>query len=199
MVVDERAKWDDRYTDEAAVDRVPSALIDALPHLPTAGRALEIAGGLGAGAQMLADRGLDVVLADISSVALAKANRLAQAAGLPIATLVVDFRTEPFPAGPWQVITCFHYLDRPLLASLARHLAPGGVAVVGIATVTNLERNSRPGRQFLLERGELRELLADLEVIAYDEQWSARGVHEARFVGRRRDEAAAQDAGSAPR
>lgn len=188
MVVDERAKWDDRYTAEGAVDRPPGALVDALPHLPTEGRALEIAGGLGAGARLLADHGLDVVLADISSVALAKASRLAQAAGRPIATLAVDFRTEPFPHGPWQVITCFHYLDRPLLAALAGHLAPGGVAVVGIATVTNLERNPRPGRQFLLERGELGELLADLEVIAYDEQWSGRGVHEARFVGRRGDE-----------
>jgi SAM-dependent methyltransferase len=194
VVVEERAKWDDRYSDEGAVDRVPGALIDALPHLPTAGRALEIAGGLGAGARTLAERGLDVVLADISPVALATASRLALAEGRPISTLLIDFRTEPFPAGPWQVITCFHYLDRPLLASLARHLAPGGVAVVGIATVTNLELNRRPGRRFLLERGELGELLADLEVIAYDEQWSERGVHEARFVGRGRDEAAPQDA-----
>lgn len=199
MVVDERTKWDDRYTGEGTVDRVPGALVDALPHLPTSGRALEIAGGLGAGARVLAHHGLDVVLADISSVALAKANRLAQAAELPIATLALDFRTEPFPPGPWQVITCFHYLDRPLLASLARHLVPGGVAVVGIATVTNLERNPRPSRRFLLEHGEIGRLLADLEVVAYDEQWSEHGVHEARFVGRRSDDAVDQDAGSARR
>ena len=70
------------------------------------------------------------------------------------------------------------------IASAAALLAPGGVLVCEISTVRNLERHPRPSRRFLLECGELRRLVASLEVLHEHEGWvDDRAV--ARVIARR--------------
>jgi hypothetical protein len=69
MAEADRRRWDARYREHEPGLRQPSgslvALADLLPH---AGRALDVAGGTGRHALFLAQRGLDVTLADISGV-----------------------------------------------------------------------------------------------------------------------------------
>ena len=186
MATEEREKWDRRYRDPEPPTTEPSELVTGLaPLLPTKGQALDVAGGAGRHAIWLAQRGLDVTVADISRVGLALARQRAQAVGLDIRTQGVDFETEPIPPGPWDLILCVHFLERCLFPQFAESLRGGGVLVYLHPTRTNLERHAKPPAPFLLEEGELRELAAGLDIIRYDEAWRADGRHQALLVARR--------------
>ena len=68
------------------------------------------------------------------------AQRTAQQQNLSINRLEIDFETDPFPTGPWDVIVGFFFLDRTLFPRFADSLAPGGLLVYSQPTVTNLQR-----------------------------------------------------------
>ena len=70
----DRTKWDAKYTDPNFAPREPSSVLMSLARfLPAHGKALEVAGGAGRNAIWLAQQGLDVTIADVSSVGLAQA------------------------------------------------------------------------------------------------------------------------------
>jgi tellurite methyltransferase len=185
MTAGDRERWNERYA-EGAKQAHHSPFLDELDGLlPRRGRALDVAGGAGRNALWLARRGLDVTLADVSDVALGQAAVRAAAEGLRLATLQVDLTTSPLPPGPWDLVTWFYYLDRPLLASVAGVLAPGGLLVFAHATRKNLERRPRPGPAHLLDEGELPGLVAGLEILRFGEGWVEDDRHEARLVARR--------------
>ena len=191
----ERAKWNARYAGGGAPGD-PSALVVEIDDLlPRRGRALDVAGGGGRHAVWLAQRGLDVTVADISQAGLELARSNASAAGVSIETLEIDFESDPFPEGPWDLILCFHYLWRPMFEIVARVLAPGGVFVMVHPTRSNLERHPKPGPSYLLDDGELEVHALRLEhglrsspplkIALLEEGWLAEGRHEARLVARR--------------
>jgi SAM-dependent methyltransferase len=124
---------------------------------------------------------LDVTLIDISAVALEMAGRAAHDRGLDLELIQADLRTEPVPAGPWDLVVCLNYLQRPLLPALASVLAHEGIFVVELATRTNLEQHDRPPLEFLLDEGEILTLLRDVEILEHDEDWHD-GRHVARVV-----------------
>lgn len=182
----DRDRWEARYRTSGPPAKGPSAFLlslDAL--LPRRGRALDVAGGAGRHALWLARRGLSVTLCDISETALALARRAAQAERLALETVAVDLEAVPLPAGPWDVVLSFHYLQRDLFARWPDLLAPGGLLVFVQPTRSNLERFPKPGSSHLLEDGELPSLVQGLEVVRYDEGWLDEGRHEARLVARR--------------
>lgn len=187
----DRLRWDARYREEGAIARAPSPfVVSALerwgPRPPEGARALDVAGGSGRHALWLARRGLAVTLVDISSVGLDLARDLARP-GLALGALALDLEQEPLPAGPWDVIVDFHYLQRELFPVFARELAPGGLLVFAQPTRKNLERHPRPGPAHLLDDGELPRLIAGLglEALLLEEGWLDEGRHEARLVARR--------------
>jgi len=187
----DRERWNLRYRERrenaGQGPGAPSAFLCALDGvLPRAGRALEVAGGLGQDALWLARRGLDVTLVDVSEVALEGAATAARAAGLPLETRRLDVEEAPLPPGPFDVVLCLNYLWRPLFAALPGVLAPGGLFVFAQPTRRNLERHAHPSARFLLEEGELPGLLGGLEVVSLTEAWTEAGRHEARLVARRR-------------
>ena len=134
---------------------------------------------------MLARLGLDVTVTDVSPVGLALAAEAARAESLELHTIQRDLETEGLPDGPWDVLLCHHFLHRPLYRSFAGALAPGGIAAVCHMTTTNLERNAHPQARWLLEPGELRGLLAGLDIVSYEEGWDDDGRHTARLVAAR--------------
>ena len=175
--------WDARY--ERAVTGAPVPHVQAvLSSLPSEGRALDLAGGSGGTALLLAAQGLQVTLADLSPVALELGRDEAERRSLKLQTVCLDLEVESVPSGPWDVIVCANFLQRELFEPMIAELAPGGLLVVAIATVTNFDRNERPGRRHLLERGELAGLAGELEILQLDEDWFG-DRHEARLVGRR--------------
>src|SRR5579883_2903251 len=183
----DRLRWDARYREEGIRRREPSPfLVEADALLPGSGRAFDLAGGTGRNALWLARRGLDVTLVDISEVALVLARDQARASNVPLRTLPIDLEAEPFPQGPWDLIVSFDFLWRPIVSAVPGALAEGGLFVMAHPTRSNLSRHARPGEPYLLEDGELPRLVHGLEILRYDEGWTAEGRHEARLIGRRR-------------
>ncbi len=195
MAKEDRERWNQRYRAGGHVARAPSDALRALgDSLPRRGYALDVAGGTGHNALWLAERGLEVTLVDIADVALAFAGARARERDLDLRTCALDLERDPLPTSPaadgrYQLVLCLRYLQRELFPAMIAALAPGGLLLFAQPTVTNLERNDRPSRRFLLERGELRELAGldrdQLEVLRYEEAWTERGTHEAVLLARR--------------
>ena len=203
MSADDRARWDARYQERAARARAgvephaePTSFLAAIePHLPGAGRALDVAGGAGRFAVPLAARGLEVVLVDISAPALELAAGRARAAGVSLELVCADLDDPAaLPDGPFALIFIHHFLDRRLFPHLAVRLAPGGLWAMCHPTRRNLERHPRPGEHHLLDEGELATSLADLglEIVSATEGWTPEGRHEARVIARRTASGAAE-------
>jgi hypothetical protein len=168
----DREHWDGRHREAShSGGPAPEWLAEAARDWPDGARALDVAAGRGRIALWLAARGLRVLAADVSPVGLAQAADSARVAGLPLETLEIDLERAPLPRGPFDVITCFHYLQRDLFPALIERLAPGGWLCVEIATVGNLERHAHPSRRFLLEAGELPGLCAPLRLVHSAEGW----------------------------
>lgn len=186
MADGDAARWDAKYEGRPLPAAEPTqALRKVLFWLPTTGRVLDLAGGDGAQAVWMAERGLDVSLCDVSSVALERANTLAASHGVALTMHRADLERDPLPAGPWAVALCSNYLQPSLWPAIAGALEPGGVAIWLHPTIENLERNPKPSRRFLLEPGQGRQLLeaAGLNIVHAEESWVA-GRHLSTVVGR---------------
>ena len=105
----------------------------------------------------LAGRGLDVLAVDISPAGLDLARQGALDQGSQIETMAVDLEVDSLPEGPFDIITCFNYLQRDLVPSIRDRLNAGGLLLAEIAIVTNLELHAHPSRRYLAELGELRQ------------------------------------------
>jgi tellurite methyltransferase len=182
--VSDRDRWNDRYRNEEQ-GGTPVLLGRHLHLFPRTGRALDVAGGSGQAGAILAARGLSVTVADVSDVALEQAAERAERSRIMLETLRIDLVTEPFPAGPWDLITCFNFLDRSLFASMIENLADGGYLALSLPTNSNLERHERPSARYLLDDGEMPSLLGQLAMLVYDEGWSIDGRHIAEVLARR--------------
>ena len=179
----DRERWNEKWAGSDAGTGHGSKVVDLLaPWLPATGNLLDVAGGGSTASLEFARRGLTVTVADVSDIGLRQARDRAAAEGLVVSTVEVDLSTEPLPPGPWNVITVANYLQRDLFPAMVGALAPGGLLGVAIATVTNLERHSRPGRQHSLEPGELPTLVSGVEVLHHSEKWRPNGRHEAHLV-----------------
>jgi SAM-dependent methyltransferase len=146
----EAHEWDERY---AATELVWSAepnrfVAEECAPLPP-GRALDVAAGEGRNAIWLAGRGWSVTAVDFSSVALAKAERLALAQGEAVASRIVwlhaDVRSWQPPPGSFDLaIIAYLHLPAPerrrALSCSVAGLALGGVLLVVGHHVSNLDK-----------------------------------------------------------
>ncbi len=184
----DREKWNAKYRDVREAPREPSPLVTSLAdHLPAGGRAIDVAGGAGRHAIWLAQRDFDVTLADTSEVGLQLASQRSKDVGVSIQTRHIDLEVEPFPAGPWDVILSFQFLWRPLFDVFPAVLNPGGLLIVIQPTRSNLLRHAKPPARFLLDDGELPQLVKSLKILHYEEGWLAEGRHDAVVVAARRE------------
>lgn len=182
----DREKWDDRYANASAAPQIPSTHLTKLDTLlPRAGSALDIAGGAGRHALWLAARGLDVTLVDISPRGLEIARDRAAMLDLKLNTVCRDLEREALPAGHFDVIASFHYLQRELWPAMRAALAPGGWLIFVQPTQRNLQRHTRPPADYLLREGEGRDVAAGLQIVQYQEDWLDEGRHEAVLIARR--------------
>jgi SAM-dependent methyltransferase len=94
-------------------------------------------------------------------------NGLARARSLPLRAEVRDLEGTPRPSldAVFDVIVVVHYLHRPLFPALIAALAPSGVLVYETFTRAQAARGKPTNPDFLLEAGELLELVRPLEVL----------------------------------
>jgi SAM-dependent methyltransferase len=185
VATNDGARWNQRFQAEGWSTEPSSFLASLEGLLPASGSALDVAGGPGRNAIWLAERDLEVTLVDISEVALDMAARRAQRLGIEIDLVRLDLEVDAFPGGPWDLIVCFHYLQRSLMPVMCESLLPGGMLVLELATRRNLERHVRPPAQYLLEEGEAPDLVPRLEVLVDEEGWLDEDRHEARVMAKR--------------
>jgi len=179
--------WDNRYKKRSApLDPAAFVSVELAPLLNSPGRALDVAGGGGRHAIWLAEHGWDTTMIDTSEVAVSLAAERAAKAGVDLRLIHSDLTTATLPDGPWDLILIVHYLQRDLFLPAIDRLADDGLLAFSVATVRNLERRERPPLPYLLQEGEALSLVDGLEILHYEEGWSAEDRHEARVVARKR-------------
>ncbi len=173
------------------------------PELPHSGNFLDLACGTGRNTIFLARRAARRVFGvDILPEALEKARRLRaleqrtrpseSRSGFP-RFHQADLRQAAvirrwLPPSTYSVVTCFRFLDRDLLPQIAKSVQPGGWLIYQTFLEAQREKRGRPKNpRFLLKPGELKDALADLECVAYEEGEDAEGDVLASFCGRARD------------
>jgi SAM-dependent methyltransferase len=146
----------------------PSPWITRWSHLlPPGCEVLDVACGNGRHLQWFASRGHPVVGVD-RDTAVARHQ-------VPAAQLIeADIENGPWPflapQGPrhFGAVVVTNYLWRPLLPTLLQSLAPGGLLLYETFAAGN-ETVGRPARpDFLLQPGELLQMCAGLQVVAYE-------------------------------
>ncbi len=158
----------------------PSSWLTANAHLlPARGRALDVACGGGRHAVWLAGASFDTLAVDKDAAAVDALDAYATGQGLRLRAEVLDLEVPEASLGDarYDVIVVVHYLHRALFPALTAALAEGGVLVYETFTREQALRGKPTNPDFLLEPGELRRLVAPLEVLAYRE-----GEFEGRVV-----------------
>ncbi len=123
--------WDERYAAKELVwsDGPNATVVEELESLAP-GRALDLAGGEGRNAIWLAQRGFDVELVEFSRVALEKAQRRAEHAGVSLTLTEADLTTSPSLVPADLVLVVFLQLGREASRRTTRFAAsavgPGG-------------------------------------------------------------------------
>lgn len=131
-----QAFWNQRYAGaDFAYGTAPNDfLVSCLAKLPPGGRVLCLADGEGRNGVWLAQQGFQVTSVDIADAGLRKARRLADHAGVTLATVHADVTRFDLGQGAWDaIVSIFLHLPAParraLHARCAAALKPGGVLV----------------------------------------------------------------------
>jgi SAM-dependent methyltransferase len=147
--------------------------------LPAQGTALDVACGSGRHALWLGAHGLVTTAVDRDPAAVEAVNEAARSRGLPVTARVLDLETVDVSLGEaaYDVIVVVHYLHRPLFPALIAALRADGLLVYETFTRAQAARGTPTNPAFLLESGELRRIVAPLEILRERE-----GDYEERLV-----------------
>ena len=142
-------------------------LVDHAHVLPRTGDALDVASGSGRNAFWLAARGFTTLAVDRSPGSVAEIRATAAQRHLPIHAEVVDLEIEgaSLPGSAFDVVVVVHYLHRALFPALKNALRPSGLLVYETFTRAQAQRGRPTNPDFLLEPGELKTLVAPLDIL----------------------------------
>lgn len=141
-------------------------LVEFRDRLPK-GKALDLAMGYGRHALYLAQAGWDVHGIERDPEAVAACRREAEARGLWLRAEQADLDTYRIPAGAYDLVVVFYFLDRALIPQIREAIKPGGAIVYETFTIEHQRRFGRPKRtEFCLRSGELPALFAGFTVLA---------------------------------
>jgi tellurite methyltransferase len=180
MTLQDADRWDEKYQNERynTFEKPRQFLIDHASYLPHQGLALDVAMGLGGNSAYLVEHGLSVIGVDISGVAVRRAKkRFPQ-----VMVVQADLTHFYLPAGQFDVILNFFYLQRDLFPRLVRALRPGGLLIIETMTQNMLEIKPEIPIDWLLAPNELHDMFAHLDIITYHEGWTNSRDHHPRAV-----------------
>jgi tellurite methyltransferase len=169
---DDRVHWDKLYNTRTYIyGKEPAEFLRQNSFLLRGGRALDIAMGEGRNAVYLAKKGYMVDGVDISEVAIRKSKRLAHENKVMITPVIADLTNYRIKPDYYSVILNFDYLQRSLIPHIKRGLKKKGIIVYENHTVDQLSNlnGQNVRRDYLLNKGELKELFKDFEILVYRE------------------------------
>ncbi len=170
-MTENQAKWDRRYQQSGREIPAAAEVLTQNQHLlPATGTALDLACGLGANAQFMAQAGLNVTAQDLSPVAIQQLQQTAQQSGLAINAEVCDVMITPPSAEQYNVIVVSYFLERSLAPALINALKPGGLLFYQTWCLHKTAERGPTNPDFLLADNELLSLFADLTVRIYREE-----------------------------
>lgn len=171
-----RQKWDARYR-EASAYPLPSEVLTENQHLlPSSGRCLDLASGLGANALLLAEKNLQVEAWDISEEATRRLEQEAQRRALSVTAITRDVEVHPPEPDTFDIIVVTHFLDRSLFPGLSNALSPGGLLFYQTYSKECVTSAGPSNSEFRLDRRELLSSFPGLIVRVYREEGSAGAV-----------------------
>jgi SAM-dependent methyltransferase len=166
----DRKKWEELYASGGRPDRPPSRWVArTLAALPNDVPVVDVGGGTGRHAALVARPGRTVVIADIALQAVAAARTRNPA----VLAVVAEAAMLPLRAGSFGIVLVTNFLDRSLFPALTALIAPGGHLVYETYTMAHLELVDRGlargphSKKYVLRPGELRELAGGLELVEY--------------------------------
>jgi SAM-dependent methyltransferase len=163
----DRARWNEKH--RSGGHTLPSIPLIMYQDRLSRGRALDVAGGLGENAAVLALAGWRVTTCDLSDVAVAAAKRRAVELKAEVRVVQADALRLPF-RGPFDLIVVSMFLERVIAAELVSLLAPRG---------TLFCEQKMTGR-YAIGPGEFPRLFPALETVLLKEE-DGRAV----YIGRR--------------
>lgn len=175
----DRVKWNRKHARDLR-PRNPAAIVKKYYSLARAGRALDIAAGLGGNSLFLADRGFRVDAVDISDAAM---NAL-KGRHPAVTAICEDLDTYEIPENRYDLILNIRFLNRRLFPYIKAALTPGGVFIAE----TYLEGGSGETapmscRDYLLRPNELLHAFLSLNIVYFDERDSDDGCAPGRIAG----------------
>ena len=144
-------------------------LVENIMLLPK-GRALDVAMGSGANAIFLAKMGFDVEGIDISPEAVSLALESAEKAGVTIKAKIADLESDyMIERSAYDVIVCFHYLQRSLIPRIKEGLRNGGMVVYETFIVDQAQFGKPRNPDYLLKHNELLDMFREFRCLRYRE------------------------------
>jgi len=134
------------------------------------GRALDIAMGGGRNAIYLARMGFQVEGIDASREVVEEALARAHEEGVSIQARVEDLEKIPYIGEEaYDLVICFNYLQRSLMAQMKNWVKPGGIMVYETFIVDQLLFGKPRNPDYLLRHNELLHTFLDFRVLRYRE------------------------------
>jgi len=169
MSQEDREKWDRRYAEDSHRKSNPVSLLEEwLPRLP-AGKALDVACGLGRNAILLAGAGYRVDAIDISPVGLERARREAGRLDLEINWIEHDLDQAYDFDSDYDLIVVMWFVNLELIARLCDCLAPGGYLLCEEHLISDGAVAGPENPRFRVAPGALRDAVSRLEIVHYEE------------------------------
>lgn len=176
-MADDAGKWDAFYRDREEPGDLAQVLTDYAHLVPSTGRCLDLACGLGANSLWLARRGLDVEAWDISPIAIDKLTGFAEAEGLTVNARVKDVSAGIITMNAYDCIFVGHYLDRiGLPPKIMGGLRPGGMLFYQTFTRTKVDGSGPSNPAYLLGENELLRLFHSLVVRVFRDEGTSGDV-----------------------
>ena len=160
-------RWNARYRDRTTSPTAARVLLDNHHLLPAAGRALDLACGLGGNALLLAAHGLETQAWDISDIAVTRLREEAQRQGLTLQAEVRDVVQHPPTPESFDVIVVSRFLERHLAPALIQALTPNGLLFYQTFVHESVEDYGPPNPDHRLDSQELLSLFRSLHIVVY--------------------------------
>lgn len=160
-------KWERRYQQANLPVDACALLQQQQARLPTSGRALDLACGLGGNAVLLARHGLAVDAVDKAATAIRKLSEYAAQQQLPVNALCIDLECTTSrwlleQHSRYDVIVVSYYLHRPILPLIEAALAPGGLLFYQTFNSLRASPSGPQNPDFLLTQNELADRFSSL-------------------------------------